>query len=620
MIQLENISKWYGEILLYENLSLTIAEGHRIALIAKNGAGKTTLLNIVAGVESADNGNVTFQNGITVGYLAQEPVLADNLTVLEAIYHADDALVSVVRDYEKALAENDNIRLGELISQMDALNAWDFEHRAKNILTRLKITDFFQKVATLSGGQRKRLALAMVLIESPDILILDEPTNHLDLEMAQWLEDYLLKSGKTLFMVTHDRYFLDRVCTDIYELDHGILYTYKGGYSDYVEKRAERIEQFNTEVEKAQNLFRRELEWMRRMPQARGHKAKYRKDAFYETKEKAFRKRNDDVIDIQIKASRLGTKIFEADHLNKRFGDKIILNDFSYRFARYEKLGIVGKNGTGKSTFLNIISGDMQPDSGIVEIGESVRFGYYRQTGMSFDENKKVIDAVREIAEVVMLGDGKTITASQFVNHFLFPPEVQYTYIYKLSGGEKRRLYLLTVLMMSPNFLILDEPTNDLDIMTLNILEDYLEKFGGCLIVVSHDRYFMDKVVDHLLVFEGNGKITVFPGNYTQYRNSVEEREEQERRIQEKPVLSKKSVSEKVERERKLTFKEKQEMMSLEQEIEVLEKEKKEMEEAMSSGTLSIDDLTSLSERYGILSADLDEKTMRWLELSEIKS
>lgn len=620
MIQLENISKWYGEILLYENLSLTIAEGHRIALIAKNGAGKTTLLNIVAGVESADNGNVTFQNGITVGYLAQEPVLADNLTVLEAIYHADDALVSVVRDYEKALAENDNIRLGELISQMDALNAWDFEHRAKNILTRLKITDFFQKVATLSGGQRKRLALAMVLIESPDVLILDEPTNHLDLEMAQWLEDYLLKSGKTLFMVTHDRYFLDRVCTDIYELDHGILYTYKGGYSDYVEKRAERIEQFNTEVEKAQNLFRRELEWMRRMPQARGHKAKYRKDAFYETKEKAFRKRNDDVIDIQIKASRLGTKIFEADHLNKRFGDKIILNDFSYRFARYEKLGIVGKNGTGKSTFLNIISGDMQPDSGIVEIGESVRFGYYRQTGMSFDENKKVIDAVREIAEVVTLGDGKTITASQFLNHFLFPPEVQYTYIYKLSGGEKRRLYLLTVLMMSPNFLILDEPTNDLDIMTLNILEDYLEKFGGCLIVVSHDRYFMDKVVDHLLVFEGNGKITVFPGNYTQYRNSVEEREEQERRIQEKPVLSKKSVSEKVERERKLTFKEKQEMMSLEQEIEVLEKEKKEMEEAMSSGTLSIDDLTSLSERYGILSADLDEKSMRWLELSEIKS
>ena len=620
MIQLENISKWYGEILLYENLSLTIAEGHRIALIAKNGAGKTTLLNIVAGVESADNGNVTFQNGITVGYLAQEPVLADNLTVLEAIYHADDALVSVVRDYEKALAENDNIRLGELISQMDALNAWDFEHRAKNILTRLKITDFFQKVATLSGGQRKRLALAMVLIESPDVLILDEPTNHLDLEMAQWLEDYLLKSGKTLFMVTHDRYFLDRVCTDIYELDHGILYTYKGGYSEYVEKRAERIEQFNTEVEKAQNLFRRELEWMRRMPQARGHKAKYRKDAFYETKEKAFRKRNDDVIDIQIKASRLGTKIFEADHLNKRFGDKIILNDFSYRFARYEKLGIVGKNGTGKSTFLNIISGDMQPDSGIVEIGESVRFGYYRQTGMSFDENKKVIDAVREIAEVVTLGDGKTITASQFLNHFLFPPEVQYTYIYKLSGGEKRRLYLLTVLMMSPNFLILDEPTNDLDIMTLNILEDYLEKFGGCLIVVSHDRYFMDKVVDHLLVFEGNGKITVFPGNYTQYRNSVEEREEQERRIQEKPVLSKKSVSEKVERERKLTFKEKQEMMSLEQEIEVLEKEKKEMEEAMSSGTLSIDDLTSLSERYGILSADLDEKSMRWLELSEIKS
>lgn len=620
MIQLENISKWYGEILLYENLSLTIAEGHRIALIAKNGAGKTTLLNIVAGVESADNGNVTFQNGITVGYLAQEPVLADNLTVLEAIYHADDALVSVVRDYEKALAENDNIRLGELISQMDALNAWDFEHRAKNILTRLKITDFFQKVATLSGGQRKRLALAMVLIESPDVLILDEPTNHLDLEMAQWLEDYLLKSGKTLFMVTHDRYFLDRVCTDIYELDHGILYTYKGGYSDYVEKRAERIEQFNTEVEKAQNLFRRELEWMRRMPQARGHKAKYRKDAFYETKEKAFRKRNDDVIDIQIKASRLGTKIFEADHLNKRFGDKIILNDFSYRFARYEKLGIVGKNGTGKSTFLNIISGDMQPDSGIVEIGESVRFGYYRQTGMSFDENKKVIDAVREIAEVVTLGDGKTITASQFLNHFLFPPEVQYTYIYKLSGGEKRRLYLLTVLMMSPNFLILDEPTNDLDIMTLNILEDYLEKFGGCLIVVSHDRYFMDKVVDHLLVFEGNGKITVFPGNYTQYRNSVEEREEQERRIQEKPVLSKKSVSEKVERERKLTFKEKQEMMSLEQEIEVLEKEKKEMEKAMNSGTLSIDDLTSLSERYGILSADLDEKSMRWLELSEIKS
>lgn len=616
MIQLENISKSFGDQLLYENISLTISGGSRIALVAKNGAGKTTLLNIIASQDEPDSGEVVIKKDIKVGYLPQDPLIDGLLTVLDAIYHTDSDLITTVREYEAAVVNDDHVKINLLVPKMDTLSAWDFEYRAKEILSRLKITDLSQLVSTLSGGQLKRVALARVLIDNPDVLILDEPTNHLDLEMAEWLENYLISSDKTLFMVTHDRYFLDRICTDIYELDHSALYQYKGGYTDYVRKRAERIEQFNQDIEKAQNLFKRELEWMRRMPQARSHKAKYREDAFYDIKDKAFEKRNDKNVEIALGGSRLGTKIFEIVDVNKNFDSKVILKDFSYTFTRYEKLGIVGKNGAGKSTFLNILTGTMTPDNGLVDIGESVKFGYYRQSGMNFDENLKVIDTVKNIAEIVTLSNGSTITVSQLLNHFLFPPETQYNYVYKLSGGEKRRLYLLTILMQNPNFLILDEPTNDLDIMTLNVLEDFLENFGGCLIVVSHDRYFMDKVVDHLMVFEGEGKIRNFEGNYTQYRNAEEEKEEAEASKQ-KLTSPKKEIITK-EHIRKLTFKEKREMEEIDTELPKLEKEKADIENKLSSGSLTPEELISTSKTHGDLTEKIDELSMRWLELSEI--
>lgn len=617
-IQLENVKKSFGDLVLYENINMTVVEKERIALIAKNGAGKTTLLNIIAGKEKPDSGEVIFRNGIKVGFLEQQPELPGNLTVLNAVFHSGSEIAEVVRRYEKAVFADDKEALEHLIPEMERLSAWDYGQKAKEILSRLNVTDMDKLVGKMSGGEKKRVALAAMLIDDPEVIIMDEPTNHLDLEMVEWLEDFLIKSNKTVLLVTHDRYFLDRICTAIYEIDQKKLYRYSGNYADYIVKRDDRIVNFNTEVDKAQNLFRRELEWMRRMPQARGTKAKYRKDAFYDLKNKAFAKRDDGKVDINIQSSRLGTKIFEVKGLNKSFGDRDIIKDFDFTFTRYQKLGIVGKNGTGKSTFLNILTGSLEADSGIVDVGDTVKFGYYRQQEIDFEGNKKVIDVVKEIAEVVTLGDGNTITASQFLNKFLFPPETQYNYIYKLSGGEKRRLYLLTVLMRSPNFLILDEPTNDLDIVTLNVLEDYLVNFGGCIIIVSHDRYFMDKVAEQLLVFEGGGEIRSFPENYTEYRNRQEELKESEesKKIKTQPVADRRQDQK--DKPKKLSYKEKLEYESLEKEIEDLESEKKNLEEALNSGMLEAEELNEKSRKIGEVMELIDEKYMRWLELSEL--
>ena len=508
--------------------------------------------------------------------------------------------------------------LDDLLARMEHEKAWDYEQKAKQILSKLNIRDFSQKIESLSGGQLKRVALANVLITEPELLILDEPTNHLDLEMTEWLEEYLRRTNLTLLMVTHDRYFLDRVCSEIIEIDNKILYQYKGNYSYYLEKRQERIDAKNAEIARANNLYRTELEWMRRMPQARGHKARYREEAFYELEKVAKQHINDNNVKLNVKSAYIGSKIFEADHLYKSFGSLKILDDFSYIFSRYEKMGIVGNNGTGKSTFLRILMGKEQADSGRLDIGETVRFGYYSQEGLEFDEQMKVIDVVQNIAEVIELGNGKRLTASQFLQHFLFTPETQYNYVYKLSGGERRRLYLCMVLMRNPNFLVLDEPTNDLDIVTLNILEEYLQAFKGCVIVVSHDRYFMDKIVDHLLIFNGNGDIRNFPGNYTQYRHW---KEEKDRREKEQAATVKSQTSAPIKprenEKRRLSFKERREFEQLEQEINELEAEKKSIEEALCSGTLSVDELTEKSKRLPQLTELIDEKTMRWLELSE---
>lgn len=615
LIQLENIAKSFGDRKLYENISFAICEGDRISLIAPNGAGKTTLLRIISGEESADTGRVTFKNDIKVGFLSQEPNIDKDLTLLEAIFASDTPQAKVVREYEEALINNDIERLSTLNSEMDTHGGWSFESKAKAVLSRLKIDNLSCKVGSLSGGQLKRLSLAVLLIDDPEVLILDEPTNHLDLEMSEWLEDYLINSGKTLFMVTHDRYFLDRVCTRTLEIDHSVVYSYDGGYNEYMVARDERIKQFGADVDKAQNLYRTELEWMRRMPQARGTKAKYRKDAFEEVKERAHRRRDDSELKIGISSSRLGTKIFEINHLNKSFGDIKIINDFSYTFSRYEKMGLVGKNGAGKSTFLNMLTGAIPPDKGVIEIGSTVKFGYYRQSGMVIDETKKVIDVAREVADVVTLGDGSTLSVSQFLTQFLFPPKQQQQFVAKLSGGERRRLYLLTILMQSPNFLILDEPTNDLDVITLNVLEEYLMNFSGCVLVVSHDRYFMDKVVDNLLLFEGEGVLRTFAGNYTEYRNSVIDAKQQEKEtiITAEPKKAKETV-----RAKKLSYKEQRELESLDKELPILEEEKNSIEEKLSNGTASSDEIMTLSKRYEEIKDELEEKEMRWLELSEI--
>lgn len=617
-LQVENLTKSFGDLVLFHDISFGIAEGQHIGLIAKNGSGKTTLLNILAGKEGYDDGKITFRRDLRVGYLEQSPQYPGELTVLEACFYHGTPVVQLIKEYELCMETEGNPGLEELLARMEQEKAWDYERRAKQILSQLKICDFSQQIKHLSGGQLKRVALANVLITEPDLLILDEPTNHLDSDMTEWLEEYLDKSRLSLLMVTHDRYFLDRVCSEIMEIDNRQVYFYKGNYSYYLEKRQERIDASNAETARANNLYRTELEWMRRMPQARGHKARYREEAFYELEKVAKRRVYDSRIELDVKASYIGSKIFEAEHLFKSFGGLKILDDFSYIFSRYEKMGIVGDNGTGKSTFIKILMGLEKPDSGRLDIGETVRFGYYSQEGLHFDERMKVIDVITDIAEVIELGDGRRLTASQFLQHFLFPPEVQYSYVYKLSGGERRRLYLCTVLMRNPNFLVLDEPTNDLDIVTLQVLEEYLQHFKGCVIVVSHDRYFMDKVVDHLLVFRGGGDIRDFPGNYSDYREWKRTKAEHDKKLvaksKEEPVRRVRS-----DEKRRMTFKERKEFEALEVEIAALEEEKKVIEEALCSGTLGVDELVEKSKRLPVLNEELDEKSMRWLELSEIE-
>jgi ABC transport system ATP-binding/permease protein len=618
-LQIENLSKSYGDFVMFENLSFQLGKDQKIALIARNGTGKTTLFNILCGKDSPDKGSVTFLKDISIGFLEQDPPYDKNKTVIEQVMTSPSSVVHVIEEYEKALLSTDKNRLQKAMELMEIHQAWDFETRITQILGKLKIHDLDKPMGTLSGGQRKRVALANALINNPDLLILDEPTNHLDLEMIEWLEEYLTGGTFALLMVTHDRYFLDRVCNEILELDNKKLYQYDGNYSYYIEKRAERIENENTNVDKAKNLMRKELEWIRRMPKARGTKAKYRVDAFDDLKEKASAGRTEKKVNINIQSSRLGSKIIEIEHLNKSFGDLKIVNNFSYKFARMEKVGIVGINGSGKSTFLNLITTVLKPDSGSIEIGETITFGYYRQDGLSFDENMRVIDVATSIAEVVSLGDGNKMGVSQFLNYFLFPPEVQYSYVYKLSGGEKRRLYLMTVLMQNPNFLILDEPTNDLDILTLNVLEDYLQNFAGCVIIVSHDRYFMDKLVDHIFVFEGNGVIKDFPGNYTDYRDYSLQKEKEQRsaeRVERKPSeTNNKPVKSTA---KKMSFKEQREFELLSAEIELMEKEKKKLEMEISTGNLKSDDLIQKSNRIGELINLIDQKSERWLELGEL--
>ena len=585
VLDVQNLTKRFGAKVLFENISFAIAEGQRVGLIAQNGTGKSTLLSILMGEEGKDGGEVIYRNGLRVACLVQSPTFDPKETVLDACFnhHGDE---------EKVL-------------------------KAKQILTQLKIADLNQPMGELSGGQQKRVALANTLITEPDFLILDEPTNHLDLEMIEWLEGFLSRGNKTLLMVTHDRYFLDRVCNLIVELDNNTIYTYQGNYAYYLEKRQARLDNARAEVQHANNLYRRELDWMRRQPQARGHKAKYREDAFYELEAKA--KQRIEERQVRLKSSNvyIGSKIFECQYVSKAWSpEKVILHDFYYNFARFEKMGIVGNNGTGKSTFIKMLLGEVQPDGGRFDIGETVRFGYFSQEGLKFDEQKKVIDVVTDIAEYIDLGSGRHLSASQFLQHFMFSPEEQYNYVYKLSGGEKRKLYLCTVLMRNPNFLVLDEPTNDLDIKTLQVLEEYLQDFPGCVIIVSHDRYFMDKVVDHLLVFKGGGEVQDFPGNYTQYRQWSQLASQAESKAA--PVEKKEKPAYRNENKRKLTYKEKTEFEQLGKDIAALESEQADIEAQLSSGTLSVAEITEKSKRLPVLKDELDEKSMRWLELSEI--
>ncbi|MBS7122502.1 MULTISPECIES: ABC-F family ATP-binding cassette domain-containing protein [Dysgonomonas] len=619
-LQVDNLTKSFGDLVLFEDISFGIAEGQRIGLIAKNGTGKTTLLNILSAKESYDSGSIVFRRDLKVAYLEQDPHYPDDITVLEACFRSGTEVTEVIAEYERVMASGNHDKLDDILQRMDMLKAWDYEQRAKQILSQLKINNFDQKISQLSGGQLKRVALANVLITEPELIILDEPTNHLDLDMTEWLEEYLQRSRLSLLMVTHDRYFLDRVCSEIIEIDQKQIFQYKGNYSYFLEKREERMNSQNSEIDRANNLLRKELEWMHRQPQARGTKAKSRIDAFYDLEKKAQQQRDAGNVRLEMKGSYIGNKIFEAKHIYKAFGDLKILEDFNYVFARYEKMGIVGNNGTGKSTFIKMLMGEVTPDKGEFDIGETVNFGYYSQDGLKFNEEMKVIDVVQDIAEVIDLGNGNRLTASQFLQHFLFSPEKQHNFVYKLSGGEKRRLYLCTVLIKNPNFLVLDEPTNDLDIMTLNILEEYLQSFKGCVIVVSHDRYFMDKVVDHLLAFSGNAKIKDFPGNYTQYREWKEvqeliakEAESTAKAKDEKPKQEKKKTEEK----KKLSYKEKREFEELDALIPKLETEKTQLETDMSSGTLSNDELLAKSARISELIDEIDEKTLRWMELSE---
>ena len=628
------MSKRFGSLELFKDISFSVSEGQKVGLIAHNGAGKSTLLSILAGHEDYEEGSIVMRRDAKIAILEQAPRFDASQTVIDACFSSAGELSALISNYERCLATPGNPGLAELIDEMERREAWDFEQRAKQILSKLQINHFMQPVGELSGGQLKRVALANVLLADPDLLVLDEPTNHLDLEMIEWLENYLQRTTKALLMVTHDRYFLDNVCQSILELDDETLYSYAGNYEYYLEKRDQRIAAENANIARANNLYRKELDWMRRMPCARGTKARYRKEAFAELEQRARQRREERAARLEVKSGYIGSKIFEAEYVSKSFDllaadkqdgpkQKVILDNFYYNFSRYEKMGIVGGNGTGKSTFIKLLLGLEKPDKGRFVVGETVRFGYFSQEGMQFDEQEKVIDAVRKIAEYIDLGGGRHLTAMQFLTHFLFPPSRQQDYIYKLSGGERRRLQLCTVLMTNPNFLVLDEPTNDLDIATLQILEEYLQDFRGCVIVVSHDRYFMDRVVDHLLVFNGEGQIDDFPGNYSEYREwkSLRDKEEQEAKEQARhdAAPSPKANTWGGEKKRRLSFKEKQELKELETNIEALEKEKADIETALCSGTLSVDELTEKSKRLPLLQEELDEKSMRWLELSEIE-
>ncbi len=614
-LQIENLTKSFGELVLFEDISFSVEKDSKVALIAKNGTGKTTLLNIIAGKETQDSGKIIFRNDITYGYLEQNPPVNDDLTVLEQVFLSSSEIVNAVKFYNYALESGNEKELQEAIDKMDFHKAWDFEAQIKVILTKLKIYDFEQRVGTLSGGQKKRLAIANLLINEPDLLILDEPTNHLDIEIIEWLEEYLTKTRSTLLMVTHDRYFLDRVCDTIIELDNNTAYRYKGNYSYFLEKRDERIQVHNQTVEKAKNLLRKEAEWMRRMPKARTTKAKSRIDNFYELSAKAKGKISEKNIEIDIISRRIGKKILELKDVSKSFGDKKILQDFSYSFTNGEKIGIVGNNGTGKTTLLNLITGELSPDSGEIDKGQTIVFGYYKQSDVNFDPDKKVIDVITDIADIITLGSGRQLSAARFLEYFLFPAPKHYTLVGKLSGGEKKRLYLMTVLMKNPNFLILDEPTNDLDIMTLNVLEDFLLSFKGCVLIVSHDRYFMDKVVDSLFVFEGDAKIKYFVGKYTEYYFYKKELEKRQKNIEKKEKVKKEKPHQ--NKSNKLTFKEKRLFEELEQEIPQLEAEIQELEAQLNSGDLNYQEIVEKSKRLAKIKEDLDEKEMQWLELSE---
>ena len=621
LLQVENLTKSFGVNSLFDDINFTINEGDKVGLIAKNGTGKSTLLSIIAGDDTPDDGKLIFKNDVTIGYLKQLPQFEPHLSVMDTCLIGDDDQSKAIRQYENALIEGNNEEMTKAIQAMDLASAWDYEERFKQILSQLKIDDFKQRISELSGGQIKRVALAKILISNPQFLILDEPTNHLDIDMIEWLEAYLSRSRMTILMVTHDRYFLDKICSKILELDQKSIYGYDGNYNYYLEKRAERIDAQNAAVEKARNLLRTEIEWMRRQPQARVHKAQYRIDAFYDLKERAQSRNDKGDVELNVKAGYIGKKIFVAHHVSKSFDGKVILNDFNYIFSRYEKLGIVGDNGVGKSTFIKLLLDRIQPDSGYFEIGETVKFGYYSQEGIHFDEGKKVIDAIRDVAEHIYFDEKHHYSASQFLQLFLFSPTDQQKLIEKLSGGEKRRLYLAMVLMSKPNFLILDEPTNDLDIQTLEILEDYLSKFSGCLIVISHDRFFMDRCVDHTFVFMGDGVIKDFPGNYSEYRAWKEAHEKEEATVQKQKAESKpaKQRSNNRDKSQKLTFKEKREFEDLTESIERLTKEKEELFNLFNSGE-QIDDVATKASRFEEVKDLLDEMELRWLELSEKNS
>ena len=619
LLQVENLTKSFGVNSLFDDINFTINEGDKVGLIAKNGTGKSTLLSIIAGDDTPDDGKLIFKNDVTIGYLKQLPQFEPHLSVMDTCLIGDDDQSKAIRQYENALIEGNNEEMTKAIQAMDLASAWDYEERFKQILSQLKIDDFKQRISELSGGQIKRVALAKILISNPQFLILDEPTSGLDIDMIEWVEAYLTRSRMTILMVTHDRYFLDKICLKILELDQKSIYGYDGNYNYYLEKRAERIDAQNAAVEKARNLLRTEIEWMRRQPQARAHKAQYRIDAFYDLKERAQSRNDKGDVELNVKAGYIGKKIFVAHHVSKSFDGKVILNDFNYIFSRYEKLGIVGDNGVGKSTFIKLLLDRIQPDSGYFEIGETVKFGYYSQEGIHFDEGKKVIDAIRDVAEHIYFDEKHHYSASQFLQLFLFSPTDQQKLIEKLSGGEKRRLYLAMVLMSKPNFLILDEPTNDLDIQTLEILEDYLSKFSGCLIVISHDRFFMDRCVDHTFVFMGDGVIKDFPGNYSEFRAWKEAHEKEEATLQKQKAESAKPRNNNRDNSQKLTFKEKREFEELTESIERLTKEKEELFNLFNSGE-QIDDVATKASRFEEVKDLLDEMELRWLELSEKNS